>query len=176
MLPIDGLTMNRLRSPQRTARALHREITRCLGRVRRISSRSPSDLEDGVAKLRELRKAVFEDINQIQHEALALAATRWLQKRHRFTSAAVWEWNPRASGTGREPDLRVKVDGKVVVSAEATASEEAKGILDSRMRDTLAKLARMRGRKYYFVRTEAMARRARSKVQRNCHKVEVVRL
>jgi hypothetical protein len=83
-----------------------------------------------------------------------------------FDSKVVWEWNPRQTGSGIEPDLRGSVDVTILVSAEASTSENPLGMVDSRMKDTLEKLSRMEGQKFYFVGTAGMAMRAGTKTAR----------
>jgi hypothetical protein len=81
-------------------------------------------------------------------------------------SKAVWEWNPRQTGSGNEPDLRGSLDGTTLVSAEACTSENPLGMADSRMRDTLEELSRMEGQKFHFVGTAGMAVRAGTKTRK----------
>ena len=61
----------------------------------------------------------------------------------------------------------------VLLSAEITASERPIGAIDVHMRDTLTKLSTMPGRKLYFVRTDAMQMRAKTKVSGAGHSIEV---
>ena len=72
-----------------------------------------------------------EDLNQIQHECLILQGLEWLRK-NGFISVADWEWNPRQTGTSTEPDLRGRTAGEILISAEASASEFPKGLIDTR--------------------------------------------
>jgi hypothetical protein len=44
------------------------------------------------------------------------------------------------------------------------------------MRNPLAKLNQMAGKKYYFVQSQAMAQRAETKINRNGWKVRVIQL
>lgn len=134
-----------------------------------------TSLEEGSDRLRQIRGAVYESLNQIQHEYLVLQGLRWLQTNGYAARDLEWSWNPRQTGDATEPDLRARDGDTVVLSAEATTSERPDGVIDSRMRDTLTKLSLMPGRKFYFVRTEAMARRARTKVTKNSWNIEVVR-
>ena len=133
-----------------------------------------TSLEDGAERLRKVRRAVYENLNQIQHEYLVLQGLRWLRDNGHPGAHLQWSWNPRQTGDATEPDLQAQDGAEIVVSAEATTSEKPQGVIDSRMRDTLAKLSQMPGRKYYFVRTEAMARRAMTKIVRNSWDVQVV--
>ena len=65
-------------------------------------------------------------------------------------------------------------NGKIILSAEATTSEKPQGSIDSRMRDTLFKLNKMEGYKYYFIRTKEMEQRAKTKIKKNKLNIDVV--
>ncbi|MFN3250668.1 hypothetical protein [Roseibium album] len=134
---------------------------------------SQLELDAGLLRLAQIRSEVYEELNQIQHEYAALCAVEWLASRNDAAGLA-WHWNPRQTGDHTEPDVRATRDGMIVLSAEVTASASPKGTIDKRMHNTLAKLSLMDGRKFYFVRTEAMRRRAATKVGRNNFPVEVV--
>jgi hypothetical protein len=153
---------------------LHKEVHQCIGRIRSMAATDPSSHEAGIRVLRELRKAVFESINQIQHEALLLDAARWIARFCSSESLTLWEWNPRQTGGSEEPDLRISCDGKILISAEATSSERPIGFVDQRMQETLKKLSGMPGERIYFVRTEIMAQRAMTKIQSSGYNIRVV--
>jgi len=146
-----------------------------ISRMRDLSSPEIQDITQGLVLLRRIRSEISEDLNQIQHECVILQGLRWLAD-NGFGPEVVWEWNPRQTGGGDEPDLRGTHNGRVVASAEATASQEAKGVLDGRMRDTLEKLSKMEGEKFYFVCADAMAQRARTKVSKAGWRVNVVKV
>jgi hypothetical protein len=146
-----------------------------ISRMRDLSSQDIQDVPQGLAHLRRIRSAISEDLNQIQHECVILQGIRWLGD-NGFGPEVVWEWNPRQTGGGDEPDLRGTHQGRVVASAEATASQEPKGILDSRMRDTLEKLSKMEGEKFYFVCADGMAQRAQTKISKAGWRINVVRI
>lgn len=149
---------------------------KCLKDIRGLVKDNPSSVLQGVNTLKTLRQAVYEDINQIQHEEMILRAVRFLQDSDFKGRAVDWYWNPRQTGDVSEPDLRGLIVGEVVVSAEITASENPVGTIDSRMASTLKKLNDMPGRKYYFVRTHAMEQRAMTKVAKNRYSVAVRRI
>jgi hypothetical protein len=129
-----------------------------------------------VSILDRLRKETYEDLNQIQHEHLILRAAEWLLSEKLCPPATVWLWNPRQTGDHQEPDLRGIHNTKIVVSGEITTSESPNGVIDTRMRQTLSKLSAMAGVKYYFVRTEPMRKRARTKIAKNAWLIQVVKL
>lgn len=146
-----------------------------LSKLRELAAGEIASVDKGGARLREIRIAVYEDLNQIQHEYLILRGLRWLVA-NGFGVEAEWEWNPRQRGNATEPDLRGSLNRKVLVSAEATASEKPEGSLDTRMRETLKKLAKMEGEKFYFVAADKMVRRAETKIRENGWDIRVVRV
>ena len=146
-----------------------------LDTVRRLSTATES-LNEGSTRLRQIRAAVYENLNQIQHEHLILQALSWLQGQGFDDPSLTWYWNPRQTGDASEPDLMARGPAGIAVSAEATTSENPVGVIDSRMRGTLSKLNQMAGEKYYFVQSQSMARRARTKISRNMWQIKVVQL
>lgn len=152
------------------------DMNKFIKTIRGFVGEDVSSLSYGLVKLRNIRSSVYENLNQIQHEYLILQGLLWLSENGFDQSNIRWYWNPRQTGDGEAPDLQAKVDGKIVLSAEATTSENPQGVIDSRMRDTLIKLNQMEGHKYYFIRTEAMRNRALTKVTRSGLSVEVVRI
>lgn len=151
-------------------------MNRFIKAIREFVGEDVSSLSHGLVKLRNIRSSVYENLNQIQHEYLILQGLLWLSENEFDQPKIRWYWNPRQTGNGEEPDLRATVDGGIVLSAEATTSENPQGVIDSRMRDTLVKLDQMRGSKYYFIRTAAMENRALTKVAKGGLNVEVVRI
>jgi hypothetical protein len=140
------------------------DIKDCLKTIRDLVKQEPASAPEGVKRLQLLRQAVYEDINQIQHEELILRAAKFLEQSDFKGEKVDWYWNPRQTGDTSEPDLRGVIAGKIALSAEITTSEPPVGILDSRMASTLKKLNDMPGQRYYFVRTQEMAQRAMTKV------------
>lgn len=147
-----------------------------LAAVQRHAAEDPRTVAGAVTILARLREEVYEDLNQIQHEYLIIRAAVWLRENGLVPPDAAWFWNPRQTGDQTEPDLAADQAGARVVSAEITASVNPKGVIDSRMAKTLAKLNGMPGSKYYFVCTEAMRQRAQTKVSKKCWSIRVVRL
>ncbi len=142
------------------------DLRQCLESIRKISSKDLISVSQGIDVLRRLRKAVYEDINQIQHEEMALRAVRSLQENDFLNQKLDWYWNPRQTGDDSEPDLRAAKNDDIVLSAEVTTSERPEGKIDQRMSDTLAKLSNMQGHRFYFVRTDSMEKRARTKIEK----------
>ena len=165
--------MERLQDFDETERKLLGEIGRCLESVRQVINQDPITASAGVTLLNSLRKLSCEDINQLQHEEMALSAARLLQETEFRGERLEWYWNPRQTGDATEPDLRAVRNGEVMVSAEVTTSQRPIGSIDTRMRETLRKLNKMPGRRFYFVKTGSMEHRAKSKVKRAGFAVEV---
>jgi len=144
--------------------------------LKTLCAKPVADVSEAITLLMQLREETAEDINQIQHEHMILAAADWLIKEEKCKPETVWFWNPRQTGGANEPDLRGAFEEAVTVSAEITTSLLPQGKIDERMAGTLLKLSSMEGARYYFVRTEAMAVRARTKIFKAGHSIKVVRL
>jgi len=169
------ITMERLGNIQQAESKVLADVREFLQAIRRLSEDTKS-LHEGINRLRQVRSTLYENLNQIQHEYLILQGLNWLRDNGYGDENLEWYWNPRQTGDANEPDLLAKHNDQVMLCAEATTSEKPEGVIDSRMRDTLAKLNRMQGRKFYFVRTQAMAKRARTKIAKNSWKTKVVQL
>ena len=152
------------------------DIRRYVAEVQCITRSPVETVEDGICTLVALRKASYEDLNQIQHEYAALCAVHWLIAQRRAPEGVIWHWNPRQTGDAAEPDIRGVLEAKTIISGEVTTSPEPKGFIDSRMASTLKKLAAMEGRRFYFVLTAAMANRARTKATKAEYELDVVQL
>lgn len=151
-----------------------KDARRCLTTVRRLAAGHFKTAEAGVAVLRRLRCETYEDVNQIQHEHSILQAAQWLVENRQCPLSTSWSWNPRQTGTAVEPDLQGRHRGVVVISAEVTTSERPVGVIDTRMRKVLGKLSGAAGKKYYFVCSETMRKRARTKVAKAGWSITVV--
>ena len=130
-------------------------------------------VEDGLRFVRSVRDAIYEDLNQLLHEQLLLAAIRWLSAAG-FGGKTVWSWNPRQTGGSSELDLEGVRQDRIIVSAEATTSTRPVGVIDGRMKATLVKLNSMSGIRFYFVTTPSMEQRANTKVSRLSLDIRVV--
>jgi len=150
------------------------DVNTLLTEVRSIVAAAPKSATEGVALLSQLRDIGYEDLNQIQHEYLILAAATWLVEKGLVPSDAEWYWHPRQTGGSDEPDLCAKHEGRTVLSAEITTSRRPIGTILDRMRTTLAKLKGLPGKKCYFVRTESMSSKAKTIVSAEGWKIKVV--
>jgi hypothetical protein len=168
-------TMERIGDSAAAEAKVLRDMKELVAKLMQLSSHAVENVQSGDLQLREIRSSIYENLNQIQHEFLLLRGLAWLS-RDGMESKVDWDWNPRQTGGGSEPDLRGSVDGRILVSAEASTSENPRGILDSRMKKTLEKLSRMEGRRYYFVSTDEMAKRAETKIRKAKWSIRVVKV
>ena len=144
--------------------------------IRKFVGEEVSSLSDGLTVLRNVHSSVYENLNQIQHEYLILQGILWLLENGFNQPEIIWYWNPQQTGDAGEPDLRATVNGKIVLSAEATTSEIPQSLIDSRMKHTLLKLNEMEGIRYYFIRTTSMENQARTKITGGRLRIEVVKI
>ncbi len=149
------------------------KVKQLLSMIKRTVAEEPSSLKDGISVLERLRNDNYENLNQIQHEAMLLRAALALQSKDLAGKPVNWYWNPRQTGDLEEPDLRGIVAGTIHISAEITTSERPIGTIDKRMTATLKKLSIMAGKKFYFVRTEAMEKRAKTKASKYGYPIEI---
>ena len=152
------------------------DMNNFISTIRKFVGEEVSSLSDGLTVLRNVRSSVYEDLNQIQHEYLILQGFLWLSKNGFNQPEIIWYWNPRQTGNTEEPDLRATLNGKIVLSAEATTSEIPQDLIDSRMNHTLLKLNEMEGTRYYFIRTTSMENRARTKITGGRLLIEVIKI
>jgi hypothetical protein len=152
------------------------DTQRLIAHIQRVSSTPVTGIVGGIALLRQLREETYEDLNQVQHEHMILLAADWLIREARCDARTEWSWNPRQTGDNTEPDLRGYLDGTITVSAEITTSKKPDGVIDTRMAGTLQKLSQMQGALFYFVRTDSMSSRARTKTKKDQWPIEVIKL
>lgn len=152
------------------------QLKEVFSNIRLAGRAEPSSLEPGLEMLKSLRHLVYEDMNQLQHEALILKTAKKLQNDFYPTTVIKWFWNPRQTGGKDEPDLRgVDQNSRIIVSAEITTSTRPQGLIDTRMATTLLKLSEMPADRYYVVATEEMERRAKSKIIKLGYTINVLR-
>jgi hypothetical protein len=150
------------------------DVSKVLADIRRIVQVVPESASTGVAVLSELRDLIYEDLNQIQHEYLNLLAAEWLLSGGLVPTDGEWYWNPRQTGGRYEPDLQARVGDKIVISAEVTTSRKSRGTIKKRMKKTIEKLRDIPGKRFYFVRTEDMASKARTFIRLKRWRITVV--
>ena len=152
------------------------DMNNFINTIRKLVGEEVSSLSDGLTVLRNVRSSVYENLNQIQHEYLIFQGFLWLIRNGFNQPEIIWYWNPRQTGNTEEPDLQATLNGKIVLSAEATASEIPQGVIDFRMNHTLLKLNEKEGTRYYFIRTTAMENRARTKITGGRLLIEVIKI
>jgi hypothetical protein len=168
--------MERLGTFDEAKSKVYADVKRFLATIHNISALPCTAVENGIAVLDRLRTETYEDLNQIQHEYMIVCAAQWLLAEKQCPSETQWFWNPRQTGDNSEPDLRGVYQENIIIAAEITTSPKPAGTIDGRMQNTLSKLARMDGRKYYFVRTEAMYKRAETKVKKGGWEIQIIQL
>jgi len=152
------------------------ELTEVFSSIRLAGQTEVKDLEKSLEIFKTLRHLIYEEMNQLPHEALILKTTKLLQGEFYPSIQIQWLWNPRQSGNKNEPDLQGLDKGNVICSAEITTSQKPQGEINSRMAVVLQKLSIMPGDKYYVVETEEMERRARAKIVSQNYQINVLRL
>ncbi len=155
---------------------LETDVNYFMKRGRSMFSSKHDTLGDGVSHLSSVRKELYEDLNQLQHRYLALTAMEYLEANQTNTQSISWSWHPTSTGPANEPDILGVVDKGTALLGEVTSSPKPIGSIDKRMAATLGNLSKMDGKKYYFVRTDVMAKRARTKVEKAGYDIEVVTL
>lgn len=168
--------MERIDNIEQAKEKVLTDMNSFLSSVRNLAGENITDLRAGLFTLRNIRSSVYENLNQIQHEYLILEGLIWLNSNGHAHPDTQWYWNPRQTGDSTEPDLRGISGGKAVISAEATTSEKPQGVIDTRMKNTMAKLNEMKGNKFYFIRTNPMEMRANTKAKNNSWQITVVKL
>ncbi len=133
-----------------------------------------ANIGNKIRSINILRTKTYEKLNQIQHEYCLAKAITELKNKNIIKASDQITWNPRQTGDANEPDIRVKRNGKVIISCELTTSSEAKGKIDQRMKEVLAKLNEMEGKKIFIVVSEKMRMRAMTKIANLGLNIEVM--
>lgn len=152
------------------------DAQRTLAGIKRVVAEPTDSIDATMAVLLTVRRQAQEYLNQIQHQQMIISAAEWLV-RHGVAGVPLrWLWNPRQSGDRSGPDL-VGLEGDVTrVCAEVSAQEDAVGVVDAQMRRALTRLTEMEGRRFYFVRTVSMKRRAVTKIVKSGWDIAVVQI
>jgi hypothetical protein len=144
--------------------------------VKRAVAEPIESVDAGLAVLASLRRQAHDGLIHIQRDQMIICAAEWLMTHGVASPATCWHWNPRSSTEPAAPDLIGRDGDAVTICAEVAASEEPVGVIDAQMRRALAKLASMDGRRFYFVRSVSMKRRAASKVIKAGWDIAVVQI
>jgi hypothetical protein len=144
--------------------------------LRRIDHPPVESIQDGVAQLTALREQAYEHLVQLQRAQLIVRAAEWLLEHDLGNTETRWSWNPRRPADQDEPDLQGSANDRVIVSAMVAASHLADSALDARLRRSLSKLASLPGRKFLFVDTTSLKRRAVTRVLLASWDISVVQI
>lgn len=156
------------------------EIAKSMQKYIEIVKNNPDDIDAQILELKVFRSNSYESLNQIQHEWLLVKALKWLSTTHHMQledNKYLIEWNPRQTGNGDEPDIRIiNKEKNFEINCEATTSKNPVGVIDSRINKHLQCLSKLTGLKYYFVMTNKMKQRAETKIYNNGWDIEVIKL
>lgn len=144
--------------------------------VKRAVAEPIDSVDTGLAMLASLRRQAHDGLIHIQRDQMIICAAEWLVTHGVASPATCWHWNPRSSTEPAGPDLIGRDGDAATICAEVAASEEPVGVIDAQMRRALAKLASMEGRRFYFVRSVSMKRRAATKVIKAGWDIAVVQI
>lgn len=152
------------------------EAQRHLTGLTRAIAEPTGCIDDTVALLTSIRRQAQEQLHQIQHQQMIVSAAEWLV-RHGVAGVPLrWLWNARTTGDRGGPDLAGLEGDALRVCAEVSALDEPVGVIDAQMRRALTKLAAMEARRFYFVRSVSMKRRAVTKVVKGGWDIAVVQI
>ena len=151
---------------------LKNELQEWFSVIRKHLSKNPLSVNDQIELLNEIRKDIYEDLNQLQHKSAIILIAEELQKE--FPSITEWYWHPKQTSQENYADLTGIVNDEVFLNAEITTSLNPVGTIDKRMKKTLESLNLKQGKKFYYVQTDKMMARALTKIKKNKElKVEV---
>lgn len=142
--------------------------------VRRLEG-VPESIEDGITQLSVLREQAHESLTHIRRAQLIVRAAEWLLAHDYGNSATRWQWCPRRAADPGEPDLQGG-DDQVSLSAMVVAACATEGSGETQLRRSLARLSTMPGKKFLFVDTTALKRRAVTRVLLTSWDIGVVQI
>ncbi len=143
--------------------------------VRRLENVPVQSIEDGVAQLTVLREQAHDSLIHIRRAQLIVRAAEWLLSHDHGNQSTRWHWCPRRTADPGEPDLQ-GCEGQVTLSAMVVAAHSTEGSGEAQLRRALAKLATMPGRKFLFVDTTALKRRAVTRILLTSWDISVVQI
>lgn len=168
--------MLELGTPDDARERILQDAQRAVLALRRIDSPPVASIEEGVAQLTAFREQAYDNLVQLQRAQLIVRAAEWLLEHDLGNAQTRWHWNPRRPTDQDEPDLQGSANERIIVSAMVAASHLADSALDTRLRRSLAKLASLPGKKFLFVDTSALKRRAVTRVLLASWDISVVQL
>jgi len=142
--------------------------------VRRLEG-VPESIADGITQLTVLREQAHESLTHIRRAQLIVRAAEWLLAHGYGNSTTRWQWCPRRAADPGEPDLQGG-DGQVTLSAMVVAACATEGSGETQLRRSLAKLSTLPGRKFLFVDSTALKRRAVTRVLLTSLDISVVQI
>jgi hypothetical protein len=145
-------------------RNLQIELVEWFNKTKTHIQSTPSRLKNQLKLLTNIRKDIYEDLNQLQHKGLIIATAELLLKI--YPKINKWTWHPKQTSHPDEADLTGFTNNKVILNAEVTTSLRPVGSIDTRMRNTLLSLNKKEGHKYYIVQTNEMFGRAKTKIRK----------
>jgi len=140
--------MNKRLIIEREDLSLEKEIKGMLTKMRGQLAKFPKKGPKQVEAIFSLRAEIYEDLNQLQHKALIIAAAKRLAKR--YPTISKWKWHPKQTSSINEADLTGYSRDKIVINAEVTTSNRPIGTIDQRMKRTLLSLSKKKGTLFYF--------------------------
>lgn len=150
---------------------LEEKILKWFNTTKKHIEEIPIDLASQVQLLSNIRRDLYEDLNQLQHAALIIKAAEELQKNHPDINK--WYWHPKQTSHPDYADLTGYVNDMVFLNAEVTTSLNPVGTIDGRMKSTLTSLNDKEGLKFYYVVTDKMYDRAVSKKNNNGFNIKI---
>lgn len=143
--------------------------------VRRLEGVPVESIEDGVTQLTQLREQAHDSLIHIRRAQLIVRAAEWLLAHAYGNSATRWHWCPRRTADPGEPDLQGR-EGQVTLSAMVVAASATEGSGETQLRRSLAKLSTMPGKKFLFVDSTTLKRRAVTRVLLTSWDIGVVQI
>lgn len=138
---------------------LQTKIETLVTTAKRHLETTQSELNDQILVLIDLRKSIYENLNQLPHKALLIEAAEYLQEK--YPEINTWTWHPEQTSHPNEADLMGDIDK---IYAEATTSLLPVGAIGTKMKNTLVKLDELR--------REQQAKNFISLNQRKCLKMQ----
>jgi hypothetical protein len=151
------------------------DAQKTLAGIRSAAAQATESVAATIAVLTGVRKQAQDCLHQIRHQQMIVSAAEWLVRHRAGDESLRWLWNPRSADRGAVDLVGLEGDA-VAVCAEVNALEEPVSVSDTQMRRSLLKLAAMNGRRFYFVRSASMKRRAVTKVVKAGWDIAVVQI
>lgn len=149
---------------------LRKELSDWFNKIGKLIANKPPTINEQIELLSLIRKDTYEDLNQLQHKGFIIEIAEQLQLE--FPQITKWTWHPKQTSHKDDADLTGFCKTSVVLNVEVTTSLNPVGTIAKRMEKTLVSLNKKRGKLFYYVKTEKMLNRAKTKIKNNSLKVE----